>query len=72
MTFLDDVDSLKVKVGIGSTSPLVLFGLSAVIIAVVLSIGFMAWGSFTSSGIVVEHSEKSPQSQEYELSLIHI
>ena len=68
MTFLDDVDSLKVKVGIGSTSPLVLFGLSAVIIAVVLSIGFMAWGSFTSSGIVVEHSEKSPQSQEYESS----
>ena len=43
MTFLDDVDSLKAKVGIGSTSPLVLFGL----IAVVLSIGFMAWGSFT-------------------------
>lgn len=68
MTFLDDVDSLKAKVGIGSTSPLVLFGLSAVIIAVVLSIGFMAWGSFTSSGIVVEHSEKSPQSQEYESS----
>ena len=66
MTFLDDVDSLKAKVGIGSTSPLVLFGLSAVIIAVVLSIGFMAWGSFTSSGIVVEHSEKSSQSQEYE------
>lgn len=46
MTFLDDVDSLKAKVGIGSTSPLVLFGLSAVIIAVVLSIGFMAWGEF--------------------------
>ena len=68
MTFLDDVDSLKAKVGIGSTSPLVLFDLSAVIIAVVLSIGFMAWGSFTSSGIVVEHSEKSPQSQEYESS----
>lgn len=68
MTFLDDVDSLKAKVGIGSTSPLVLFGLSAVIIAVVLSIGFMAWGSFTSSGIVVEHSEKSTQSQEYESS----
>ena len=68
MTFLDDVDSLKAKVGIGSTSPLVLFGLSAVFIAVVLSIGFMAWGSFTSSGIVVEHSEKSPQSQEYESS----
>ena len=68
MTFLDDVDSLKAKVGIGSTSPLVLFGLCAVIIAVVLSIGFMAWGSFTSSGIVVEHSEKSPQSQEYESS----
>lgn len=68
MTFLDDVDSLKAKVGIGSTSLLVLFGLSAVIIAVVLSIGFMAWGSFTSSGIVVEHSEKSPQSQEYESS----
>lgn len=66
MTFLDDVDSLKAKVGIGSTSPLVLLGLSAVIIAVVLSIGFMAWGSFTSSGIVVEHSEKSSQSQEYE------
>lgn len=66
MTFLDDVDSLKAKVGIGSTSPLVLLGLSAVIIAVVLSIGFMAWGSFTSSGIVVEHSEKSTQSQEYE------
>ena len=44
MTFLDDVDSLKAKVGIGSTSPLVLFGLSAVIIAVVLSIGFMTWG----------------------------
>lgn len=66
MTFLDDVDSLKAKVGIGSTSPLVLFGLSAVIIAVVLSICFMAWGSFTSSGIVVEHSEKSTQSQEYE------
>ena len=44
MTFLDDVDSLKAKVGIGSTSPLVLFGLSAVIIAVVLSIGFMALG----------------------------
>lgn len=38
MTFLDDVDSLKAKVGIGSTSPLVLFGLFAVIIAVVLSI----------------------------------
>ena len=38
MTFLDDVDSLKAKVGIGSTSPLVLFGLSAVIIAVVLSL----------------------------------
>ncbi len=29
MTFLDDVDSLKAKVGIGSTSPLVLLGLSA-------------------------------------------
>ena len=68
MTFLDDVDSLKAKVGIGSTSPLVLLGLSAVIIAVVLSIGFMAWGSFTSSGIVVEHSGKSTQSQEYESS----
>lgn len=69
MTFLDDVDSLKAKVGIGSTSPLVLFGLSAVIIAVVLSIGFMAWGSFTSSGIVVEHSEKSTQSQEFSSSI---
>ena len=68
MTFLDDVDSLKAKVGIGSTSPLVLFGLSAVIIAVVLSIGFMAWGSFTSSGIVVEHSEESSQSQESDSS----
>lgn len=44
MTFLDDVDSLKAKVGIGSTSPLVLFGLFAVIIAVVLSIGLWLGG----------------------------
>lgn len=68
MTFLDDVDSLKAKVGIGSTSPLVLFGLCAVIIAVVLSIGFIAWGSFTSPGIVLEHSEESSQSQESDSS----
>ena len=66
MTFLDDVDSLKAKVGIGSTSPLVLLGLCAVIIAVVLSIGYMAWGSFTSSGIVLEHSGEAPQTQESE------
>ena len=68
MTFLDDVDSLKAKVGIGSTSPLVLLGLCAVIIAVVLSIGYMAWGSFTSSGIVLEHSGEAPQTQESENS----
>ena len=56
------MDSLKSKsLESAVRSPLVLFGLFAVIIAVVLSIGFMAWGSFTSSGIVVEHSEKSPQ-----------
>lgn len=66
MTFLDEVDSLKAKVGIGSTSPVVLLGLCAVIIAVVISIGFMAWGSFTSSGIVLEHSSENLQSQEPE------
>ena len=64
MTFLDEVDSLKAKVGIGSTSPVVLLGLCAVIIAVAISIGFMAWGSFTSSGIVLEHSSENLQSQE--------
>ena len=64
MTFLDEVDSLKAKVGIGSTSPVVLLGLCAVIIAVVISIGFMAWGSFTSSGIVLEHSSENLESQE--------
>ena len=36
MTFLDEVDSLKAKVGIGSTSPVVLLGLCVVIIAVVI------------------------------------
>ena len=60
MPFLDEVDSLKAKMGIGKANPLVLLGVALVAVVVVVFIAIALWGGFTSPGVVVEHKEEVP------------
>ena len=65
MSFLDEVDSLRAKVGIGKVNPLVLVGVSLVALLTLVAIAVALWGGFTSPGIVVEHEEQA-QPTEHE------
>ena len=57
MSFLDEVDSLKAKLGIGSINPIALLGVAFAVLAAVIAIAVLAWGGFTEPGVVVEHGE---------------
>lgn len=59
MSFLDEVDSLKAKIGITATNPLVLVGVVVVVVAIAFVIGAALWSGFTSPGVVVGHKEEA-------------
>ena len=59
MSFLDEVDSLKAKIGITATNPLVLVGVVVVVVAIAFVIGAALWSGFTSPGVVVGHKEET-------------
>ena len=42
MSFLDEVDSLKAKLGIGSINPIALLGVAFAVLAAVIAIAVMA------------------------------
>lgn len=61
MSFLDEVDSLKAKLGIGKINPLALVGVCIALCAVALAVGLTLWGSFTQPGIVVERQDNAAE-----------
>ncbi len=63
MSFLDEVDSLKAKLGIGSINPIALLGVAFAVLAAVIAIAVLAWGGFTEPGVVVEHGENIESAQ---------
>lgn len=64
--FLDEVDSLKAKLGIGDVNPLILMGVCLVFVAVAVGIAVAAWGSFSSPGVVVERPGNAESANETE------
>lgn len=70
MSFLDEVDSLKAKLGIGTVNPFVLLGVAIVAFVAVVFIAVLVWGVFTEPGVVVERDSKTEavQGQEQEAS----
>ena len=63
MSFLDEVDSFKAKLGIGVVNPFVFVGVCILALGVVFAIGVTLWGGFTSPGVVVEHQDTSESSE---------
>ncbi len=59
MSFLDEVDSLRTKLGVSRVNPVALIGIAFVAIAVVVVAGLFSWGYFTSPGLVIEKGESS-------------
>lgn len=55
MSFLDEVDGLKAKLGIGHLNPFMLVGICIVALLVVFAIGVLILQGFTTPGVVVEH-----------------
>lgn len=73
--FLDDVDSLKAKLGIGGINPLMLIGVCLVFVVVVVGIVLAAWGGFSSPGVVVEqpsNMESADETQEQPSSTLFV
>ncbi len=64
MSFLDEVDSLRSKLGFSRINPLALIGLAFVSITVVVAICLSAWGLFSSPGVVVDRSQSSSEQTE--------
>ncbi len=64
MSFLDEVDSLRSKLGFSRINPLALIGIAFVSIAVVVAICLSAWGLFSSPGVVVDRSQSSSEQTE--------
>ena len=66
MSFLDEVDSLKAKLGIGTVNPFVLLGVAIVAFVAVIFIAVLVWGGFTEPGVVVERDSKTEAVQKQE------
>ncbi len=66
MSFLDEVDSLRSKLGISRVNPVALVGIAFVSIAVIVLICLSAWGFFASPGVVVQRTDESSASTEAE------
>ncbi len=66
MSFLDEVDSLRSKLGISRVNPVALVGIAFVSIAVIVLICLSAWGFFASPGVVVQRTDESSVSTEAE------
>lgn len=64
MAFLDEVDSLKARVGLGAPKPAVLIGLALAAVVVIVLGGFTLWGSFTNPGVVVQQDSQAGQSDD--------
>lgn len=59
MAFLDEVDSLKARVGLSASKPVVLIGLVVAVVVVVVLGAFTLWGSFTNPGVVIDQEGAS-------------
>lgn len=68
MNFLDEVESLKAKLGIGTTNPLALLGVAFGALVVIGAVVVLVWGGFTEPGVVVEHETESESAQIQEES----
>ncbi len=67
MSFLDEVDSLRSKLGFSRINPVALIGIAFIAIALVVVACLSAWGLFSSPGVVVDRSDSSAgQAQEGE------
>ncbi len=66
MSFLDEVDSLRAKLGISRVNPVALVGIAFVSIAVIVLICLSAWGFFASPGVVVQRTDDSSSTTEAE------
>lgn len=66
MSFLDEVDSLRSKLGISRVNPVALVGIAFVSIAVIVLICLSAWGFFASPGVVVQRTDDSSSTTEAE------
>lgn len=59
MSFLDEVDSLRSKLGFSRINPIALIGIAFISIALVIVACLSAWGLFSSPGLIVDRSEAS-------------
>ena len=66
MSFLDEVDSLRSKLGFSRVNPVALVGIAFVSIAVIVLICLSAWGFFASPGVVVQRTDDSASTAEAE------
>ena len=66
MSFFDEVDSLRSKLGISRVNPVALVGIAFVSIAVIVLICLSAWGFFASPGVVVQRTDDSLSTTEAE------
>lgn len=66
MSFLDEVDSLRSKLGFSRVNPAALVGIAFVSIAVIVLICLSAWGFFASPGVVVQRTDDSTSTTEAE------
>ncbi len=66
MSFFDEVDSLRSKLGISRVNPVALVGIAFVSIAVIVLICLSAWGFFASPGVVVQRTDDSSSTTEAE------
>ncbi len=66
MSFLDEVDSLRSKLGFSRVNPVALVGIAFVSIAVIVLICLSAWGFFASPGVVVQRTDDSASTTEAE------
>lgn len=59
MAFLDEVDSLKARLGVSAPKPVVLIGLAFAAVVVLVLGAFTLWGSFTNPGVVIDQDEQA-------------
>lgn len=64
MAFLDDVDSIRAKIGFGTVRLPMLIGVGLFIILILVFCGLNLWNAFTTPGVEVTHEESSQTDEE--------
>lgn len=68
MAFLDDVDSIRAKIGLTAVRLPVLIGVGLFVILILMFCGFNMWNAFTTPGVEVIHEETSGMEEAQEKS----